>query len=125
MQRRCWWKNRRWWLRLAGTFEESGKLAQERLPLGPVVCGGEQAILHVAQELDLHNVHLENTDTRNLRPGLVRIGIVVQKLIPKHQSYREQSVLAAWLALDGRVELFESVDEEKSQQHYVLCHKSS
>lgn len=112
-------------MRLAGTFEESGKLAQERLPFGPVVCGGEQAILHVAQELDLHDVHLENTDTRNFRPSLIRIRIIVQKLIPKHQSYREQSVFAARLALDGRIELFESVDKQKSQQHYVLCHKSS
>lgn len=60
-------------------------------------------------------MHFEYADPRDFGPGLVRVRIIVQKLVPEHQSHREQSVFAARLALDSWIELFESVNEEKSK----------
>ena len=60
-------------------------------------------------------MHFEHADTRNFGPGLVRVRVIVQELVPEHQSHCEQSVLAAGLALNCRIQLFEPVDKEKSQ----------
>lgn len=47
----------------------------------PISLGSEKVVLHVAEELDLHDVDFLYRDARNLGPGLVRISIVIKNCI--------------------------------------------
>lgn len=56
-----------------------------------------------------------HVDTRDLRPGLVGVRIIIQELVAEHQCHCKQPELAAWLATYCRIELLESVNEEKGK----------
>ena len=105
---------------LRGSIVESAKLAKNLVPLFPLLLGCVQAVAHVAQELDLHNVNLLYRDARYLCPGFVGVGVVVQELVAEHQGYSQQAVLATRLALHTRVGLLQLPYEQKGQKDYVL-----
>ena len=63
-----------------GGFEKSSKFAQLGFPLGPFRFGHVQVVSHVAEKFDFHYVNFGDGDARYLRPGLVRVGIIVQDL---------------------------------------------
>ncbi len=111
------------WLWPACALEEVCKLAQERLPLRPVLSRRVETVLHVAEELDLHDVNLVHVDSRYLGPGLVGVGIVVEKFVAEHQCHREQSILAARLPSNLRIQLLQPVNEEQRQKHHILSHQ--
>lgn len=102
--------------------EVTSKLAELRVPLVPLLLRSEKAVPHVAKEFHLHNVHLLHRNARYFSPGLVCIRIVVQKLVPEHQSNSQESELTAWFALDCRVGLLETVHEKQGKQDDVLRH---
>lgn len=106
-------------------IEERGELAQKGLPPSPVLLRREEIVLHVAQELDLHNMHLSDVDARYLSPRLVRIRIVVQKFVPQHQGHSEQSVLTARLTPYCRIQFLQSIDEQQCQYDHILCNARS
>lgn len=72
------------WLRLARALEEVGEFSEQGLPLGPLLGRGEQAVFHVAEELNLHDVNLVHVDAGDFGPSLVRVRVVVQKLVAEH-----------------------------------------
>jgi hypothetical protein len=65
-------------------------------------------------------VHLLYRDSRNFRPSLIRVRVVVEELVAEHESYSQQTVLATGLALDRRVGLLQPVDEEQCQENHIL-----
>lgn len=67
-------------------------------------------------------MYLLHRDARYFCPRLVGVGVVVEKLIAKHQRYGEETIFAAGLPLDGWVGLFQPVDEEQCKQDDVLCY---
>ena len=66
-------------------------------------------------------MHFGNRDARDLGPCLVCVCVVVQKLVPEHECYREQTVLAARLSFDARVKCLQAVDKQESEDDDVLC----
>lgn len=109
--------------RPARSLEECGKLAQESLPLRPVVGGGEQAVLHVAQEFHFHDVNLRHVNARNFGPGAVGVGVVVEEFVSEHQSDGQQSIFAPWLSLYAGVQFLQAIDEEQGENDHVLRHQ--
>jgi hypothetical protein len=53
-------------------------------PFHPLFAGCVETISHVAQELDLHDVNLADSNAGNLGPCLVRIGIVIENCHDPH-----------------------------------------
>jgi hypothetical protein len=94
------------------------------LPLGPVVNIREKVVLHVAEEFNLHDVDFSNVDSRHLSPGFVRISVVVQEFVAQHESNCEEPVFTSRLALDGGIELLQTVDEKQCQENNILSHQS-
>lgn len=70
-------------------------------------------------------MHLHDRDAGDFGPSLVGVSVVVQELVTQHQGDREQTVFAAKLASDSRIELLQSIDEEQAQQYDVLCNLGS
>lgn len=106
-------------------IEERCELAQQGLPLSPVLLRCEEIVLHIAQELDLHDMHLSDVDAGYLCPRLVRIRVVVQKFIAQHQGHSEQSVLTARLSPYCRIQFLQSIDEQQCQYDHILCNAGS
>lgn len=63
---------------------------------------------------------LLNGDSRHLRPGLIGVRIVVEKLVAEHQGNSQESILAARLALYARVGLLQLPHEQKGKKDDVL-----
>lgn len=60
-------------------------------------------------------------DTRHLSPGFVGVCVVIEELVPQHQSDCQKSEFASPFTADGWVESLESVDEHEGQQDHVLA----
>lgn len=67
-------------------------------------------------------MHFSHRNARNLGPRLVCVCVVIQKLVTEHKCHGEQTVLAARLSLDTRIELLQTVDEQESEDDDILCH---
>jgi hypothetical protein len=80
--------------------------------------------LHVAEEFNLHDVNLLDPDTGHLRPGLVSVGVVVQKLVAEHQGHGEQSVLTSGLSSHFGIVFLQTVDEQQSKKYHVVSNTS-
>jgi hypothetical protein len=65
-------------------------------------------------------VDFSHGDPRNFSPGFICVGVVVQKLVSEHQSYRQKPKLASTLTTDSWIELLEPVDKEQTQQNHIL-----
>jgi len=90
------------------------------MPLFPLLLRGEQAIAHVAEEFDFHNVHFLHRDARDFGPRLVGVGVVVQEFVAQHQRHRQQAVLAARLAFDRGIGELQPVDEQQGEEDDIL-----
>jgi hypothetical protein len=58
--------------------EIDGESRQFDMPLLPLLFRDEQVVSHVAQKLHLHDVDFRHGDARDLGPGFVGVGVVVQ-----------------------------------------------
>lgn len=101
-------------------MEIGAKFTESSMPFFPLLLRCVQAIPHVTKKLNLHDMYFLHRNARYLGPCLVRICVVVEKLVAKHESYRQQTVLAAGLPLDRGVRLLQPVDEEECQENDVL-----
>lgn len=114
------WANRASGRDLGGAIVESAELAKNLVPLFPFLFRCVQAVPHVAQKLNLHDVDFLNRDSRHLRPCLVRVRVVVKKLVAEHQCDCQQSVFATGLALYTGVGLLQLPHEQKGQEDNIL-----
>ena len=105
---------------LRGSIVESTELAKNLVPLFPFLFRCVQAVPHIAQELNLHDVYLLNRDSRYLRPCLIGVRVVVQELVAEHQCDCKESVFATRLALYTGVGLLQLPHKQKSQEDDIL-----
>jgi hypothetical protein len=56
-------------------FAEACQLLE---PLLPFLLGGKKVISHIAEKLDLHDVDFLHSESRNLGPRFVRVGVIVE-----------------------------------------------
>lgn len=96
------------------------ELAKDLVPLFPLLFRGVKTIPHVAQELNLHDVDLLHRYARHLRPCLIGVRVVVQKLVAEHQSNGQKSIFATRLALDTGIGLLQLPHKQESQKDNVL-----
>jgi hypothetical protein len=57
--------------------------------LFPLGLGNQEAIPHITEELNLHDVDLGDRDARHIGPSLVRIGVIIQEFVAKHEGHCE------------------------------------